>query len=73
MLFWKKNIKLLSFPSSICLTLTALLALIIFCIRPGESSVLTEMEKPGRKEHLKYFYKLRCIKAITFRFSYLKN
>ena len=49
MLFWKKNIKLLSFPSSICLTLTALLALIIFCIRPGESSVLTEMEKPGKK------------------------
>ena len=49
MLFWKKNIKQLSFPSSICLTLKALLALIIFCIRPGESSVLTEMEKPGKK------------------------
>ena len=54
MLFWKKNMKQLSVPSSICLTLTALLALIVFCIRPGESSVLTEMEKPGKKEWLKY-------------------
>ena len=52
MLFWKKNIKQLSFPSSISLTLKALLALIIFCIRPGESSVLTEMEKPGKKDFL---------------------
>ena len=67
MLFWKKNIKQLSFPSSICLTLKALLALIIFCIRPGESSVLTEMEKPGKKEFLKYFYQL-CYISLNFVF-----
>ena len=66
MLFWKKNIKQLSFPSSICLTLEALLTLIVFCIRPGESSVLTEMEKPGKKAYLDYFYKLRYIKTIEW-------
>ena len=66
MLFWKKNIKQLSFPSSICLTLEALLALIVFCIRPGESSVLTEMEKPGKNKCLKYFYNLCCIETTSY-------
>ena len=66
MLFWKKNIKQLSFPSSISLTLKALLALIIFCVRPGESSVLTEMEKPGKKECLRYFTRYVTLKLWNY-------
>ena len=56
MLFWKKNIKQASFPMSIGLTLMALFALIVFCTGPGESSVLTEMEKPGKQTSQIVFY-----------------
>ena len=54
MLFWQKKINqpTTTTSSSIPLTLVTVSSLILFYTRPGESSVLTEMEKPGKiKNH----------------------
>ena len=80
MLFWKKATNQPTSSPSITMALVAVLSQIFLLIRLGESSVLTEMEKPGKTTvsvynnlPINFYYCSKIMDRVTFNTNITAN